>query len=292
MAAAVNLQDTSSEILDLGNCNLSVPECLHCVIWKEKLRTALEEIESLKLIIELLESDSEKCSPFVNSDVNSPSDVCITSGTVHTIESPTKWKTSKSKRRKKAPLLKTAEMKNTSLLAVANRYDHLTNLQITQEDCAHPEIQGQDESPVTHNTVYIQDLLEEDDTSEAHSHDDTSEIHDHPQPQLNEMTQQLSKNNKKPNNGYQGNYIPTILNGKIEIKNLGVSFDKVNYKYGKIKTQKTNQHKIKQHKVILVGDSFLRGIRDNVELSTSNKFDKYTSWWRFRYHSSISLQSI
>jgi hypothetical protein len=208
------------------------------VIWKEKLRTALEEIESVKLIIELLESDSAKCSLFVNSDVNSPSDVCITSGTVHTIESPTKWKTSKSKRRKKAPLPKTAEMKNTSLPAVANRYDHLANLQVTKEDSAHPEIQGQDESPVTHNTIHLQDLLEEDDKSETYSQDDTSEIHDHPQPQLNEITQQLGKNNTKSNNGYQGNYIATILNGKIEIKNLGVSLDKVNYKYGKIKTHK------------------------------------------------------
>jgi hypothetical protein len=69
----------------------------------------------------------------------------------------------------------------------------------------------------------------------------------------------------------RGFCIPTILNGKIEVRNLGVTLNKVNNKNGKIKTQK-----IKQHKVMLIGDSFLRGIRDNVELSTSDKFGIYS----------------
>jgi hypothetical protein len=76
---------------------------------EDKLRIALEEIQTAKLIIDLLKSDSEKCPPLDNSDVNLPSDVCNTSESVHSIESSIKWKTSKTKRRKKAPLLKTEE---------------------------------------------------------------------------------------------------------------------------------------------------------------------------------------
>jgi hypothetical protein len=34
--------------------------------------------------------------------------------------------------------------------------------------------------------------------------------------------------------------------------------------------------KFRQHKVTLIGDSFLRGIRENVELSLSNKFGIYS----------------
>jgi hypothetical protein len=81
----------------------------------------------------------------------------------------------------------------------------------------------------------------------------------------------MGKNVKKSKNDCQGYYIPTILNGKIEVRNSGVTLNKVNYKNGKNKTQK-----IKQHKVILIGDSFLRGIRDKVELSTSDKFGIYS----------------
>jgi len=33
------------------------------------------------------------------------------------------------------------------------------------------------------------------------------------------------------------------------------------------------KNKLRQHKITMIGDSFLRGIRENVELSLSNKFD-------------------
>jgi len=45
---------------------------------------------------------------------------------------------------------------------------------------------------------------------------------------------------------------------------------KVSYKNSGIKK------KFRQHKVTLIGDSFLRGIRENVELSLSNKFGIYS----------------
>jgi len=34
--------------------------------------------------------------------------------------------------------------------------------------------------------------------------------------------------------------------------------------------------KLRQHKITMIGDSFLRGIRENVELSLSNKFGVYS----------------
>ena len=36
------------------------------------------------------------------------------------------------------------------------------------------------------------------------------------------------------------------------------------------------KHKLRQHKITMIGDSFLRGIRENVELSLSNKFGIYS----------------
>jgi len=36
------------------------------------------------------------------------------------------------------------------------------------------------------------------------------------------------------------------------------------------------KNKLRQHKVTMIGDSFLRGIRENVELSLRNKFGIYS----------------
>jgi len=53
MAASVNIDETSCEIVDLRKCNFRVSECLHCVGLEENLLIALEEVESTKLIITL-----------------------------------------------------------------------------------------------------------------------------------------------------------------------------------------------------------------------------------------------
>ena len=81
----------------------------------------------------------------------------------------------------------------------------------------------------------------------------------------------MGKNIKKSTNDCQGHYIPIILNGKTEGNNTGVTVNEVIYKNGKNKIQN-----YKKQKVILIGDSFLRGIRDNVELLTSDKFSVYS----------------
>ena len=102
MATVVNIDDTSSEIFELRKRNLSVSKCLHCVVLEEKLRVALEEVKSTKLIIELLKSDSEKYTPLHDREVNPPSDVSDISGTAHANESVNnKWLTLKSKGQKK-----------------------------------------------------------------------------------------------------------------------------------------------------------------------------------------------
>jgi hypothetical protein len=267
MAAVVNLQDTSSEIFDQEKCNLRASNCQHCVILAENLRTALEEIESTKLIIELLGSDNGKHPPLDDRKVNPSSNVNEVSETEQLTESPVKWLTSKTKCRKKA------EVKNTYYITVANRYEHLSNLKDSQED-VRPRIRVQDESEI-HYDEQLQNICGIDATSGTHGLGNITTIHDHnlnhQQLKLNEKTQQLGKNINKSKNNYRGSDIPTILNGKIEVKNSRTTLNRVKHKNMNNKTQK-----IKQHKVLLVGDSFLRGIRDNVELTTSGKFGIYS----------------
>jgi len=273
MAAIVSLQDISSEMFDREKCNLCASNCQNCVILAERLRTALEEIESTKLIIELLGSDSVgdggKHSPLDDGHVNPPSNVNDISETVQSTESPDKWLTSKTKCRKKA------EVKNTYHITVTNRYEHLSNLKDTQEDNVGPRIQVQDESLEIHHGEQLQNIREIDATSGTHGLGNTTAILDHnlkhQQPKLNDKTQQLGKNINKSMNDYRGFGIPTILNGKIEAKNSRMTLNRAKYKNVNNKTQK-----IKQHKVLLIGDSFLRGIRDNVELMTSDKFGIYS----------------
>jgi hypothetical protein len=84
------------------------------------------------------------------------------------------------------------------------------------------------------------------------------------QHQSSERIQQTDKKNKEDFQIYD---ISTLLNGKIENKSMNIE---VSYKNSGIK--KT----YRQHKVTLIGDSFLRGIRENVELSLSNKCGIYS----------------
>jgi len=115
MVAVVNIDDTNSKIFNMRKRNLSVSECLHCVVLEEKLCIVLEEVESTKLIIELLKSDSEKYPPLQDREENPPSDVSDISETAHSNESVNnKWITLKSKCRKKASPLKIVEVNNVS----------------------------------------------------------------------------------------------------------------------------------------------------------------------------------
>jgi hypothetical protein len=56
----------------------------------------------------------------------------------------------------------------------------------------------------------------------------------------NERTMKKGKKTKKHKDDCQGHYIPTIINGKIEEYNTGVTQKEVNNKNGKNKTKKLN----------------------------------------------------
>jgi hypothetical protein len=193
---------------------------------------------------------------------------------VHLHES-TKWKTLKTKCRKKASPLKTTEAENVSHVAVVNRYELLLNLQDSQDDSVQPRTQGKVRLPETHDDLHLQNLREKDATSGTHDQDKNSimqvDNRIHPQLPRKERTQQRGKNVKISNKDCQVHHIPTILNGKTEVKNTGVTKNEVNYKNGK-----NNTHDCKQHKVIMIGDSFIRGITDNVEMSISDRFGIYS----------------
>jgi len=124
-----------------------------------------------------------------------------------------------------------------------------------------------------HYGEQLQNIREIDATSGTHGLGNITAIHDHnlkhQQPKLNEKTQQLGKNINKFKNDYRGFGIPTILNGKIEVKNSRMTLNRAKYK-----NMNNKKNKIKQ-KMLLIGDSFLRGIRENVEL-TSDKFSIYS----------------
>jgi len=100
-------------------------------------------------------------------------------------------------------------------------------------------------------------------TSEISSCDHQSKL----QHQIRERIQWIDKKNKED---FQICHIPTLRNGEIENKSMKTVSSEVTYKNSGIKK------KFRQHKVTLIGDSLLRGIRENVELSLSNKFGIYS----------------
>ena len=99
--ASEYLYETSSEIFDRKQCNLDVSECLQCVVLEEKLCIALEEVESIKLIVDLLKSDRDRYPPLYDRQANPSGDVSDICEIVHSNES-TKWKTLKTKCQKKS----------------------------------------------------------------------------------------------------------------------------------------------------------------------------------------------
>jgi len=70
--------------------------------------------------------------------------------------------------------------------------------------------------------------------------------------------------------GFSIYHIPTLLNGEIVNKSMKSVSSVVTYK------DSVTRNKPRQHKVTMIGDSFLRGIRENVELSLSNEFSIYS----------------
>ena len=69
---------------------------------------------------------------------------------------------------------------------------------------------------------------------------------------------------------FQIYHIPTLLNGKVGNKSMKRVSCEVTY------VNSITKNKLRRYKVTMIGDSFVGGIRENVELSLSNKFDIYS----------------
>ena len=124
------------------NCDLSVSECLHCVVLKEQLHSALEEVESTKLIIKLLKNEVEEGFPQDDRAVNPPSDMSVTVSSNESANN--KWTISTAKCRKKV-----SSTKKPAEVSLANHYEQLSNLQDSREGGTTSVTQGQ------HNTSEI-----------------------------------------------------------------------------------------------------------------------------------------
>jgi len=190
MVAEISTCGTSSDLYNQNKCDLRVSECLNCVLLEKQLRSALEKVESTKLIIKLLQKGSEDFprDDGISEAVNSPSDmsakVCS-----NRIEN-NKWTVTTPKCSRKVFSTKNlTEANNTFSLSVANRYQQLINLQ---------------------------DMLENDTTLMTQGENNTSEIPscDHQtklQHQSRERIQQIDKKNKED---FQIYHIPTLITAK------------------------------------------------------------------------------
>jgi hypothetical protein len=65
-------------------------------------------------------------------------------------------------------------------------------------------------------------------------------------------------------------HIPTLLNGKTGNKSMKTVLSVVTH------VNSATRNKLRQHKVTMIGDSFLRGITENVEYSLSSKVGIYS----------------
>ena len=115
----MNICGTSSNLYDEKNCDLSVTECLHCVVLEEQLHSALEEVESTKLIIKLLKNEVEEGFPQDDRAVNPPSDMSVTVSSNESANN--KWTISTAKCHKRV-----SSTKKLAEVSLANRYEQLT----------------------------------------------------------------------------------------------------------------------------------------------------------------------
>ena len=79
--------------------------------------------------------------------------------------------------------------------------------------------------------------------------------------------QRIDKKNREDSQIY---HISTLLNGKIGNKNMETVPSVVTHK------NSVTKKKVRQRNVTMIGDSFLRGIRENVEVSLTDKFGIYS----------------
>jgi len=74
----MSTNEASSNLYNQNKCDSSVSECLNCVLLEKQLRSALEEVESAKLVIKLLQKESDEDFPHddrISEVINSSSDM-------------------------------------------------------------------------------------------------------------------------------------------------------------------------------------------------------------------------
>jgi hypothetical protein len=172
-----------------------------------------------------------------------------TSATVHSNKlENNKWTVITAKRHRKDFSPKNlTEANNTYPLCTANRYKQLTNLQ---------------------------DTLAEDTTLKAQEENNTSDTPncDHQTKLQHQSRKRIHRVDEKHREDSQIYHIRTLLNAKIGKKSMETVSSVVTCRNG------VTKNKVRRHNVTMIGDSFLRGIRENVELSINNKFGIYIVW--------------
>jgi hypothetical protein len=244
--AKTNLVVVNSDLYNQSKRDVNDYECSNCVLLETQLSSALEELKSTKLIINLLQEELGKASPRGDRNsvtINPPEDK---SAKMYSkgLENR-KWTLISEKcRRKGFPQKNLTDVTNTYPLATANRYKKLTNLQNTLGKVNRLEIQEDNNIP---------DIL-------------TREHQTNQQHRGGRRSQRIDKENRED---AQINHIPTLLNGKTGNTSMETVRGAATRK--KYATKK----KVRQHNVTMIGDSFLRGIRENVEASVTDKFGIY-----------------
>jgi hypothetical protein len=208
----------------------------------------MEEIESLKQIINLLLQDSHtNLTSNTGSETSEPTHTpnIISTQMTSTTQEPEKWTMFSTKSRKKnSPQKNSTETNNTYALPTTNRYELLNLLNMVDQD-ADQLTPGSENPSITPN------------------HED----HLRQQPHPGEGIEHEVNNNRV---NYQAYTIPTLLNGKVEYKHSNVIQDKGFCVYH------MQKEKSEQYQVVMVGDSFLNRIRDNVDLSLNSKCSTYS----------------
>jgi len=190
------------------------------VLLENQLHSALEDLESAKLIIKLLQKESDEDFPHgdrTSAAINSSTD---TSALVQSDRlEDNKWTVITAKCRRKGFLSKNlTEANNTYPLSTANRYEQPTNLQDTQANNITPKIQ------------------EENNASDIPNHDyQTKLLH-----QSRGSTQRTRKENRED---FQIYHIPALLNDKIGNKSMETVSSVVTY------MNSVTKNKLRQHKI-------------------------------------------
>jgi hypothetical protein len=129
--APVRISVASPGEYNPNNCDLSASECSNCTSLAEQLRSALGEIESARLIVQLLQKErtEDPCEDEkINEPKNSPSnasDIVYSSRLKHD-----NWTVQTAKYHRRGFSSKNfTEANNIYALPTANRYEKLLNLQ-------------------------------------------------------------------------------------------------------------------------------------------------------------------